>query len=168
MVDVVEGSLRFSFDDAHNVLKYDDSQFYCKQFKSIQYTKAVDIVCVTDDAAWLIEIKDYNNEREKEISLEDELVQKVRDTLAGLAAANTKDNNDNTSREIAAAALSRRSWRVVFHIEGLDEFTRDLPANLHIKLKRRLNPIDKKSMVLNMPYQTSVPWTVSRLHGDYA
>lgn len=123
MVDGVEGSLRSSFDDDHDVLKYDDSPFYCQQFQSIQYTKAVDMVCVTDDAAWLIEVKDYNNEREKEISLEDELVQKVRDTLAGLAAANTKDNNDNDSREIAAAALSRRSWRVALHIEGLDEFT---------------------------------------------
>ena len=161
---MVEGSLRFSFDDAHSVLKYDDSSFYCERFQSIQNTKAVDIVCVTEDAAWLIEIKDYGHEREKEISLEDELVQKVRDTLAGLAAANTEGNNDNTSREIAATALSRRSWRVAFHLEGLDEFTLDLPANLQIKLKKRLNSIDKKSMVLNIPYQAAVPWTVGRLH----
>lgn len=161
---MVEGSLRFSFDDAHNVLKYDGSTFYCEQFKRIQYTKAVDMVCVTDDAAWLIEIKDYNNEREKDIPLEDELIQKVRDTLAGLAVANTEDHNDNTTREIAAAALSRRRWRVAFHIEGLDEFTQDLPTNLHIKLKKRLNPIDKKSMVLSIQYQADVPWKVSRLN----
>lgn len=168
MVKVVEKSLLFSFDDNHDVLKYDDSSFYRDQFEHIMSTKAVDIVCVTDDAAWLIEIKDYSHGREDEAPLDDVLVQKVLDTLAGLTVANSEGNKDGTTKYVAAAALDRGSWRVVFHIEGLDKLTQSFPNELQIKLTRRLRPIDKRSIVMSREDLVDVPWEVSeqRLASD--
>ena len=60
MSDIREGRLTFSFPREHEAAKYDAWQFFQQRFQSIgEGTKAVDIVCVASDAAWLIEVKDY-------------------------------------------------------------------------------------------------------------
>ena len=89
MTEIEEGDLKFSFPDHCQADKYDEWSFYRNQFQSVAGgSKAVDILCLSDDATWLIEIKDYRkNPRLKLIDIGDEVAGKVRDTLAGLAAA---------------------------------------------------------------------------------
>lgn len=156
---VKEGNLKFSFEGP-NAFKYDDLDFYRKQFCKIQCTKGVDIIYVADDAAWLIEVKNFHKDRKKEISLEDELTQKVRDTLACLAAAHACTNNDDESKNIAAMALSRRRWRVAFHLDGLDKIVSDYPGVLQMKLTNKLESIDEGVVITNINSQTDVPWKV--------
>lgn len=160
MICLTEGALEFSFDGP-NAFEYDDSDFYRKQFDRLQYTKGVDFVYVTKDAAWLIEVKDYRMATEADPELRDKLVQQVRDTLAGLAAANANTNRDDDSRNIAAMALSRRRWRVAFHLEGLDRFGAELRSNLQIELGNRLKSIDRRVVITSNDFQIGIPWKVS-------
>ena len=85
MTEIEEGDLKFTFPDHCEAHKYDEWAFYRNQFQSVAGgSKAVDIVCVSGDTAWLIEIKDYRRHpRTKVIDIDDELARKVRDTLAG-------------------------------------------------------------------------------------
>ncbi|GFM82282.1 hypothetical protein PSCICN_29740 [Pseudomonas cichorii] len=56
MVDVVEGMLTFSFDDEWQVIKFDESQWYCDRMK--RQLKGMDILAIKDERHWWIEIKD--------------------------------------------------------------------------------------------------------------
>lgn len=160
MTDICEGSLVFSFSTACDALKYDDWPFYRKRFQQIFNTKAVDILCATSDAAWLIEVKDYRgHNRDKCGRIEDEVAQKVRDTLAGLAAANA--NGDEGGRNIASEALNKRRWRVVLHLEQTDSLILN-PSNIQIMLRQRLGAVDGKAVVTDAGYiSPQMPWTVS-------
>ncbi len=119
MTTIAEGSLKFHFPDNCRVGKYDAWAFYRNQFQSVATgSKAIDMVCVTDDVCWLVEIKDYRKcRRSKPINIDKELATKVRDTLAGLASA-AKNANDCKERELARQTLAgSRRWRVVLHLE---------------------------------------------------
>ena len=102
MTNIMEGDLTFSFSAGCQTSKYDDWSFYRKQFQAVAgQSRAVDILCVEGDASWLIEIKDYRqHNRTKPSDIADELAIKVRDTLAGLAAA-AKVANEADQRELA-------------------------------------------------------------------
>ena len=55
MMEIREGALTFSFPDHCEAGKYDDWAFYRNQFRSVAGgSKAVDILCLADDAAWLV------------------------------------------------------------------------------------------------------------------
>ena len=159
MTDIRERSLVFSFSAACNALKYDDWPFYQKRFQRISKTKAVDILCVTNDAAWMIEVKDYReHDRSKCGTIEDEVAQKVRDTMAGLGAANA--NGDAGERDIASEALSRRRWRVVLHLERPDGLLFNT-SSIQIRLQKRLEAVDCRAMVVDTTGNSgNVPWTV--------
>ena len=159
MTNICEGSLIFSFNDMHDAFKYDEWPFYRERFIHICNTKAVDIICVTNDAAWLIEIKDYRiHRREKKDCIADEIAQKVRDTLASLAAAVA--NGSYEEQELAKKALSKHRWRVVLHIEQVNNLVDNI-SNLQIKLQQRLEAIDSKSLVTSTERSLRmVPWMV--------
>ena len=97
MTILSEGCLQFNFDQSCLAEKYDDWSFYRNQFQSTcGSAKAVDMICLSDDISWLIEIKDYRqHKRTKPQDLGDEVALKVRDTLAGLVAAKMKANDSN-------------------------------------------------------------------------
>ena len=60
MTEIREGDLTFSFPDQCEAGKYDDWAFYRNQFQSAAGgSKAVDVLCLADGVAWLVEIKDY-------------------------------------------------------------------------------------------------------------
>jgi len=101
-----EGRLRFGFHGA-DVGKYDEWRFYQNRFKgSCNGNKAVDFVYVEADRTWLIKVKDYRRHRRtKPGDLADEVAIKVRDTLAGLAAAKS-NANDKMERRLARCAFS--------------------------------------------------------------
>ena len=96
---LTEGALRFSFGVSCTVVQYESWAFYQNQFQRISGTKAVDFLCINGGQTCLIEVKDYRfHPRTKPISLCDEVALKVRDTLAGLAAARVNAsiwNNDS-------------------------------------------------------------------------
>ena len=107
-VTLEEGRLKFQFEEASVSWKYDDSSFYRNQFQSFAGgAKGVDFLCHTKDTVWLIEVKDYRaHERQKSQDLSEEVAEKVRDTLAGLAALRV-NGNEPDERKRAAAALKK-------------------------------------------------------------
>jgi len=116
MTEITEGDLMFRFPTGCQASKYDDWPFYRRQFTGIAGgSKAVDILCIKGDTSWLIEIKDHRqHSRRQLIDIADETAIKVRDALAGLAAAAKVVNQ----RELARKALATTSrWRVVLHLE---------------------------------------------------
>ena len=169
MTEIVEGDLTFAFPDHCEADKYDEWSFYRNQFQSVAGgSKAVDILCVSDDAAWLVEIKDYRRHpRTKAIEIEDELASKVRDTLAGIAAASAKAN-DHDERALARRALKRRRWRVALHLEQPNVRSRLRPqpldvANLLARIRkcRKLKAVDAHPVIVNREkIPRDVPWNV--------
>ena len=168
MTTIVEGSLTFRFPDNCLASKYDDWTFYQKPFQSVANSQAVDIVCVEKGVCWLVEIKDYRKHpRTKTIDIDQELAVKVRDTLAGLAAA-AKNANDGSQRELAKKALAgNRRWRVVLHLEQPSTPSRLRPkpidpASLLKKLRgKNLKAVDAHPVICdrNTPARCA-PWTV--------
>ncbi|MDE0418130.1 MAG: hypothetical protein OXI95_14510 [bacterium] len=168
MTVIAEGMLKFDFPNSCQASKYDDWSFYRNQFQRVvNGSKAVDIVCVERDVSWLIEVKDYRRHpRTKAIDIVDEMAVKVRDTLAGLAAA-ARNANDIHERKHARRALASRTWRVVLHLEQ-SETPRKLWKNpvdsssLLLKQRSRvLKAIDAHPIVCsrNSPCG-QIPWTV--------
>ena len=160
----------FSFPDHCEAGKYDEWAFYRSQFQSVAGgSKAVDILCVADDTAWLIEVKDYRRQTQKpDLSkLSDEIAGKVRDTLSGLAAARA-NANCREERALARRALARRCrWRVALHLEQPRVRTRLRPqsfnvADVLLKLRsRKLKAVDAHPVVLDsQDRRSNIPWTV--------
>ena len=167
MIEVEEGDLKFSFPDHCEASKYDDWAFYRNQFQSVAGgSKAVDFLCLTEDAACLVEVKDYRQHpRTKLTDLGDEIATKVRDTLSGLAAASA-NANDNEERALARRILAKRRWRVALHLEQPRVRSRlrpqpfDIP-NVVLKLRSQLKPIDAHPLVLDrQTVRDDIPWTV--------
>ena len=138
-----EGGLRFEFNGAE-AGKYDEWRFYQNRFKgSCNGNKAVDFVYVEAGRTWLIEVKDYRRHRRtKPGDLADEIAIKVRDTLAGLAAAKF-NADDQDERRLARYALQKANLRVVLHLEQPANpsrlFPRTVdPSKLKQKLKQKL------------------------------
>ena len=173
MTVIKEGALTFSFPDRCEVSKYDRWSFYRNQFQTVAGgSKAVDMLCIDGDAAWLIEVTDYRQQQQTEpkpnlTDLGDEVASKVRDTLAGLAAANATAN-DECERKIAQRALARRRWRVALHLEQpkLPSRLRPQPFNpadvtSKLRSKSALKSIDAHPVVLDLhTLCLGVPWTV--------
>ena len=76
------------FDFECNALKFDDTPFYRTHFSKITPgIQAVDILAVSQEIAYLIEIKDYTHPNTQELSttqLIDTIITKVLSTLAAL------------------------------------------------------------------------------------
>lgn len=167
-VTLTEGRLTFHFPANADVSKYDDWSFYRNQFNHcFGGTKAIDFVYVDTSTLWLIEVKDYRaHTRIKMQDLGDEIAQKVRDTMAGLLAAQA---NANDAQEMAWAqkAVSRNRIHVVLHLEQPARHSRAFPqvvnpANLQLKLKQLLRPVDSHPRVVNqhtMP--ATLRWSVT-------
>ena len=165
MMEIREGDLTFSFPDHCEAGKYDDWAFYRNQFRSVAGgSKAVDILCLADGIAWLVEIKDYRvHPRTKPIDLWDEVAAKVRDTLSGLAAAGANANAGEQT--LARRALAMHRWRVALHLEQPNVASRLRPraidpASMKSKLRKGLKAIDAHPVIVDRQRSHSVPWTV--------
>lgn len=170
MTEIQESNLTFSFPNDCEVGKYDEWSFYRKQFQSTAGgSKAVDILCIAGNVAWLIEVKDYRcYEYENDIDLfYDQVAKKIRDTLADLAAASANANN-KCERYIAQRALAVRQWRVVLHLEQPIQASRLRPqpfdpatVMLNLRRKGKLGAIDTDLLVLDCrsSQDHGIPWT---------
>ena len=168
MTEIEEGGLKFTFPNHCEATKYDDWAFYRQQFQSVAGgAKAVDILCLAQDVSWLIEIKDYRQHpRTKPSDLGDEVSSKVRDTLAGLAAANANAANKD-EQTFAEHALAKRRWRVALHLEqppvaNLRLWPQGISlVNVLEKLRRNLKAVDTQPMVVSLQRPGSgTPWAV--------
>ena len=167
MTEIKEGNLTFSFPDRCEAGKYDDWSFYRNRFRSVAGgSKAVDVLCLADGVAWLVEIKDYRQHpRTKPSDLCDEVARKVRDTLSGLAAASASANNP-AEQALACRALAMRRWRVALHLEQPNVASRLRPiaidpASMKSKLRKGLKAIDAHPAVVDRQrLHPDMPWTV--------
>lgn len=166
MTVIREGNLEFAFPPECMASKYDEWAFYRNQFGYVAKSKAVDFLCIHDSCAWLIEVKDYRDARRTKLTeIHVEVAEKVRDTLAGLAAAKT--NAADSEKDEAGRALRQRRWRVALHLEQTQRPSRLRPtvadpATLRTKLRRAIRAVDPHATVIDSRSQ-SVPWTVRRL-----
>lgn len=168
MIDITlaEGSLSFEFNQVKFAEKYDDWRHYRGVFNSAcGSSKAVDFVVSKAGTLWLIEVKDYRrHQRTKPSGLADEVMLKVRDTMAGLvstAYVGVDAHEKSTSR----SALSHRKLKVVLHLEQPSKpsrlFPRSVdPADILMKLKQRLRFADCHPTVVD---RTSFPASVGRV-----
>lgn len=167
MTVITEGRLSFTFNVGCVASKYDDWSFFRNQFQNVCGSeKAVDIVCFENDDIWLIEVKDYRLPNTKKvITLHNALSKKVRDTLAGLVAAQCNATN-NDEKSFARDALRSSQIHLVFHIEQPEKVSRLFPraidpADLKQKLKGQLKAIDAHPKIVNQHSITALmPWTV--------
>lgn len=169
MTTITEGSLAFDFPATWRATKYDEWTFYIKHFQTIcGSAKAVDIVAVAPNGClWLIEIKDYRaGPRQKAIELVEEIALKVRDSLAGLAAARLRANNADEA-EAANQASQCNDIKVVLHLEQPAKPSRLHPAEdvskLLQKLKQLLRAIDFHPRVTNLDDGNKYGWDVREI-----
>ena len=191
MNSIKEGSLTFEFPDNWQASKFDDWQFYRKQFMKIAEAKiacskcgsplkcskcgsdrvagnmGIDILALdTQSQCWLIEIKDYRTSTRSNTSdLADEVALKVRDTLAALLAARV-NANDPGERSMAARAAKCESIRVVLHLELPPERSRrgvnkNTQAALTMKLKQLVKSIDPHPLIVNCDPTGNLDWMVN-------
>lgn len=165
---ITEGYLCFTFPDNTVASKYDEWTFYRKRFNSaFGGTKAVDIVHVdANKTAWLIEVKDYRtNRRTKPSDLGDEIALKVRDTLAGVAAARF-GAQDLIEQSTAKKLLQAKRLKVVLHLEQPQKISRLFPqivnpADLKLRLKMLLKAVDARPEVVNSKtLKSTMNWSV--------
>lgn len=119
MPDLVVEKFTFDFPTGWTFLKYDDCTYYREHFNDLASSKALDLLALAPqhDELWMIEIRDYRRQRRtKPGSLFTEIAHKVRDTLAGLAAARVAANEPQ-SRMFAADAMRAVRFRVAFLLE---------------------------------------------------
>lgn len=160
-----EGSLIFEFE-GEQAAQYDQWSFYRNQFEHIGGgAKAVDFIYLNEGSTWLIEVKDYRQHRRtKMIHLADEIAIKVRDTLAGLVAA--QSNANNSHEQTFARQAVQGKLRIVLHLEQPAKPSRLFPkvadpSKLKQSLKQRLKGIDPHPEVLDHTSSTSpLGWEV--------
>lgn len=119
-----EEHLRFVFDDAWSVVKYDDHRDYRERIERLEGTKAVDFVAVyANEVLYLIEVKDFrgyrikNRLRIRDAELAVEVGQKVRDTSAGIVAANHRGNTTDWGKTVRRLAVNATPVRVLLWLE---------------------------------------------------
>ena len=167
------GGLQFAFQTGC-VTQYDRWAFYRCQFQGAAGgSKAVDFLCLDGNIAWSIEVTDYRPRAggqeqyamPKPSDLAAEVAEKVRDTLAGLAAAR-KNANDGNEKEMARKSIQKAQWRVILHLEQPRAQTprRKMaidPRSIASELGRLLKAIDPHPKVMDRRSRYPVvPWTV--------
>jgi len=165
MAILSEGRLQFIFGSSCLAEKYDEWSFYRNQFQSTCLgVKAVDMICVSNNTSWLIEIKDYRqHKRTKPQDLGGEVA--VRDTLAGLVAAKM-NANDSSEQNFAKKAIQSKVIKVVLHLEQPEKnsklFPRAIdPAAVKQSLKRQLRAIDAHPSIINKnSLSSNIDWKV--------
>lgn len=152
-----EGDLAFVFPGDWEVSQYDAWSFYRNRFKDCcSGCKAVDFVAIlarNSKELWLVEVKDYRRHpRTKAVDLPEEIALKVRDSLAGIAAASFQAD-DRDEKALASRALKNKKVRVAFHLEQPQKhsklFPRAIdPSKVLQKLKALVKPIDPHPLVV--------------------
>ncbi len=123
-VAIIEGYLQFEFDDRWVVVKYDEHRDYREKIGRLPDTKGMDFATVLDRSLLLfIEVKDFrghriqNRERVQDGEPAVEVAQKVRDTIAGIVAANHRGTTDEWKPFVRCLTTSQKPARVLLWLE---------------------------------------------------
>jgi hypothetical protein len=166
MINVEVDGLTFTFPDSWKVSKYDDWAFYRNQFSEMwNGIKAVDLIAIDNQVTWLIEVKDYRTSRRtKTLDLWDEVAQKVFCTLAAMLPAKVHASVTD-ERNFAGEVVKASRLRVVLHLEQPLKHSKLFPrvfdpANIEIKLRTLIKPIDPHPKVVESTQMQGLAWTV--------
>ena len=128
-VTIVEGFLRFEFDDRWLVVKYDEHRDYRERIGRLPDTKAMDFAAILDGSMlFFVEVKDFrgyriqNRERMQDGELAVEVAQKVRDTIAGIIAPHHRGATEEWTQFNRCLTSPLHPARVLLWLEE------DLPA----------------------------------------
>lgn len=161
-------SLNFDFPNDWHVGKYDDWSFYRAKFSRMwNGIKSLDLLAISPaKTAWLIEVKDYRHyQRTKPSELSEEFGKKVFDTLAALLPA--KVNADDPEEiDISKRILGAKKLRIVLHLEQPVKHSKLRPrainpADVQMKLRQILKPIDAHPILSEMANMGSLQWSVT-------
>lgn len=175
MKEIVEGSLLFCFPDDWQVEKYDDARGFVARNCRIDDTKRVDIVALSPEKLFLIEVKDFRkhaieNKDRMNVRGNDpihlEVAKKVRDTFAFLVAAHRVA--DETLKPFCAHALGGREKRidVILFIEEDETRARSVKgrtsrSDLQEGIQTLLKPFGVRCHVQRRRTLPEIsPWTV--------
>lgn len=167
MTSIRIDKLIFEFPDDCTVSKFDDWDFYTKQFQSTLGggVKAVDLIAIDKrGTAWFIEVKDYRAHlRTKPSCIAEETAEKIFDTFAALLPA--KLNGKVLSEVLFVESLHRvTALKAVLHLEQPTPSTLFpvpiSPVNVQMKLRRLLRAIDLQPVVCDMSSATNHGWRV--------
>jgi len=166
MTNVQVDSLTFTFPSSWKACKYDEWAFYRNQFSQMwPGIKAVDVIVIDSQIIWLIEAKDYRQQRRtKTIDLADEVAKKVFCTLAAMLPAKVNASN-SSEKSFAGEVMDGQMLRVVLHLEQPAKtsklFPRAIdPSNVQLKLRGLIKPIDPHPMVVEAAQMRGLAWTV--------
>lgn len=161
----------FSFPAGWQIWKYDDSAFYRRHFQSFASgSQAVDIVAISPDKTlWLLEVKDYRRHpRDKNESVFAEVAAKVRSTLAGLATARVRANNEQ-ERTLADQSMQAKNIRVALHLDQPRHISPLFPQIVEPKsasqlLQKALLPVDRRAVCYGQGIgaEPDLPWSVQQ------
>jgi hypothetical protein len=156
-----EGRLRFEFASGWSVLKWDEDRAYWEGLQKLGGARAVDFAGVRDAAVWLIEVKDFrgyrveNKRRIESGELAQEIVEKVRDTIAGLVWACDRQIGDGAARTLAQCLFQRNEKvRVVLWMEGDTPVSPGFASALAETVKSGLRWLSPKVLVRSLALQT--------------
>lgn len=154
---IPEENLQFSFDENWKVLKWDDHGAFKDGLEKAQHTKAVDFFGLHIGLPWFIEVKDFRNyriENKKRLTsgeLADEVADKVRDTLAGMAWACNREPLDKGTLAGFLRPLVNRQNKVPV-VLWLEEDQPLAPAEasaLQAAIRQRLAWLNASVIVMN-------------------
>lgn len=167
---MTEGDWDFAFPAGCRVSRPERWTFYRQHFQNTAGgSKTVDFIVLGRHECWLLESTDYRRPQTvRPADLPLEIAQKMRDTLALLAAAAAQANNAEELR-FAKGTLARRRWRVALHIEFNVRPSKLFPATVDLadirqKLRQKsgVRGIDPHPVVHMSNSRANVPWTVTQ------
>lgn len=166
--------MRLTMPEDWWVWKYDDSAFHRNQFQSFAGgSKAMDAVALAiDGTLWLIELKDYRRQgRSKPSSVFAEVAAKTRATLAGLATARVRAN-DQAEQKLAYKAMKCRQIRVALQLAQPVKPSRLFPqvidpADAQTKLRSALKAVDPHALcTAGAIGDGRLPWSTVAIPAD--
>lgn len=160
---LIESKLQFDFSDANwqNVMQYDETKTFQKLRNAIEHTKGVDFIGILKGKSLCIfEVKNFRTPKgeprpiiaKRKISLEEEIAQKVRDSIVGIAAgAKNSTNNQVDFQAMIPFFTNQKPIQIIFWLEEDDTVLRT--KSYQKKLDVRKNQLKKK-----------LKWLTSRIH----
>ncbi len=154
-LELDEKRLRFAFDDEWRAIKWDGHPAYLGGIQKLPGTKAVDFVGVRLSVPWFIEVTDFREHRietKRQLTtaqLVDEVVGKVRDTLAGLVWACGRAPHDERVLTPLVGALLSRSEKIPVVVWLEEDRAPDAAQRSTLKreIERRLRWLNPRVLV---------------------
>lgn len=152
MVQFTESRLIFTFDEPWRVLFWDRHPAYTSGLGRQQGTAAVDFFALFGSCPYFIEVKNLRGFRieNRGRSLDEEVADKVRDTLAGAVWALGREAGDRDLKRIVQHCFgANEKLRVVLWLEEDPQRRPVERSNLGALIKGRLNWLNPHVLVLS-------------------